>query len=264
MAAPLIDPRAIVASDAVLAPDVVVGPYAIVEGGVRLGRGCRIEGHAVVRRATLGENCIVHPFAVVGGRAQTRQLVEHQTAEGGLTVGNRVEIREHVTIHAGTDGRHTRIGDDALLMAGCHVAHDCVLGCGVTVANAVQLAGHVTVGNYVTFGGLAAVGQWLSIGDYAFVAGGALCEQDVPPYVIVQGDRARVRGINRVGLQRNGFPQEIIARLEAVLRATHRRGTPRAVAVRPYADDPLPEVRRLVAALLVDRPSLRASSATAK
>lgn len=252
-----VDPRALVAPEASLGRGVVVGPYAIVEAGARIGAGCRIEGHAIVRRATLGEECVVHPFAVVGGRAQTRHSSEHSEVDGGLDVGNRVEIREYVTIHAGTEGRNTVIGDDALLMAGCHVAHDCVLGRGVTVANAVQLAGHVTVGNYVTFGGLAAVGQWLSVGDYAFVAGGALCEQDVPPYVIVQGDRARVRAINRVGLQRNGFASETIAHLEAVLRATHRRATPRALALGPFVDAPQPEVRRLVAALLADRPFRR-------
>ncbi len=217
---------AIVDRHAELGVDVEIGPYAIVEAGARLARGVRLFAHAVVRGPTeLGEGCEVHPFAVVGGPPQAKK---HEGGPSPTRLGARNVVREHVTIHGGTEGRATSIGDRNLFMVGAHVAHDVVVGSDCVVANGVQLAGHVTVGDFATFGGLAAVAQFARIGEGAFVAGGAMCERDVPPFVIVQGDRARVRALNVVGLRRRGVPEASVRALKAAFRALfqsgHRRG----------------------------------------
>jgi UDP-N-acetylglucosamine acyltransferase len=174
--------------------------------------------HAVVcAHARLGEDNTIFPFAVIGARAQVRKLSER---EGGLEIGPRNVFREHVTVHSGTQ-RTTRIGDGNLFMVGCHVAHDVLIGSHGVVANSVALAGHVEIGDHVVFGGLAGVAQFVKVGDGAFVAAGAMVEHDVPPYVIVQGDRARVRALNVVGLKRMGVPEESIRELRRVFRTIY-------------------------------------------
>jgi UDP-N-acetylglucosamine acyltransferase len=235
----VVDPRA------ELAPDVDVGPYAVVGPGVSIGAGTRILGHAVVQGPTrIGAACVVHPFAVVGGEPQAKR---HRGSPPELTIGNANVLREHVTIHGGTDGRATRIGDDNLLMVGAHVAHDVVIGSHCVIANAVQLAGHAVLEDWVTFGGLAGVAQFVRVGESAFVAAGAMCERDVPPFVIVQGDRARVRGINRVGLQRRGVDEASVMALERAARKLFFSGA-RVEALRTL-DRRDPWVARLAAAL---------------
>jgi UDP-N-acetylglucosamine acyltransferase len=134
-------------------------------------------------------------------------------------------------------------------MVGCHVAHDVVIGDDVTVANGVQLAGHVVVEDWATFGGLAGVQQFARVGQSAFVAAGAMCERDVPPFVIVQGDRARVRALNKVGLERRGVPKESVRELERAFRALFAGDKPRAEALRAFVAAHDPYVRALVAAL---------------
>lgn len=211
-----IHPTAVVHRSAELDRDVDVGPYAVVGAGVRLGAGTRLHAHAIVEGPTrLGADNVVFSFAVIGGVAQDKRAPGEP---GTLVVGDRNVFREHVTVHRGTQRRPTTVGHDNLLMVGAHVAHDVTLGSFVTLANAVLLAGHVTVGDYVTFGGAAAVAQHLTIGESAFVAGGAQVERDVPPFVVAQGDRARVRALNKVGLRRRGFDDEAIARLDRALR----------------------------------------------
>jgi UDP-N-acetylglucosamine acyltransferase len=155
-----------------------------------------------------------------------------------VRVGEGNVFREHVTVHAGTE-HETRIGDGNLFMVGCHVAHDVHVGSHCTVANGVQLAGHVVVEDGVTFGGLAAVAQFVRVGEGAFVAGGAMVERDVPPFVIAQGDRARVRALNAVGLERRGVPPESVAELRRVFRAVFASGRPRSqVLAELVTDDP--------------------------
>lgn len=203
-----IHPTAIVSPRAELGDDVEIGPYAIVEAGVRMGA-----------------RTVVHPFAVVGGDPQIRKTSGAATRRGDLVIGEDNVIREHVTINVSTGERTTTIGSNNLLMAGCHVAHDVVIGSSCVIANGVQLAGHVTVEDWVTFGGLAAVAQFVRVGQSAFVAGGAMCERNVPPFVIVQGDRARVRALNVVGLERRGVPAKSIAALKKASTALfHARG----------------------------------------
>ncbi len=224
---PRIDPRAVVHPSAVLGEGVEIGPYAIVGEGVTLGARTKLHAHAVVEGpTTLGEDNVVHSFAVVGGAPQAKRA----GAPGSLVMGDRNVVREHVTIHRGTEERATRVGTDSLFMVGCHVAHDAVVGSHVTLANQVQLAGHAVVADHAIFGGLAGVAQFVKVGESAFVAAGSMCERDVPPFVIVQGDRARVRALNKVGLRRRGIDEASIARLEAAFRALYKKGAVREEA----------------------------------
>ena len=227
-----VHPTAIVDAGALL-DEADVGPYCVIEGATRIGRGTRLLAHVVVHSGTaLGDGNTVHPFAVLGSAPQAKKAHAGQFL---TEIGARNVIREHVTIHGGTDGRTTRVGSDNLLMVGAHVAHDVVVGSHCVVANAVQLAGHARVGDWVTFGGLSGLAQHVSVGESAFVAAGAMCERDVPPFMIVQGDRARVRSVNVVGLRRRGVPEESIAKLTGAFRTIFTSGTPRSVALSAIA-----------------------------
>jgi len=238
---------AIVDGRAELADDVVVGPYAVVEAGAVVGPGCVLHAHAMVRSgATLGARNAVYPFAVVGGEPQVKRGA---AGPARVEAGEGNVFREHVTVHGGTEGRATRIGGGNLFMVGAHVAHDVAVGSHCVLANAVQLAGHAVVDDWVTFGGLSGVTQHVRVGESAFVAAAAACERDVPPFVVVQGDRARVRGVNVVGLRRRGVPEASVRALE---RAVHRlwgsRAT-RAEALRSLAAERDEYVRRLLRAV---------------
>lgn len=213
---PRIHPTAIVHPRAELAHDVEVGPYCVIGPGVRIDEGTRLLGHVVVSgRSAIGKANVFHPFGVVGGEPQIRKLPASPTdGVSSLVIGPDNVFREHVTVNCSSGESPTAIGAKNLFMAGAHVAHDVTVGSHCVVANAVQLAGHVIVEDWVTFGGLSGVAQRLRIGQSAFVAAGAMCERDVPPFVIVQGDRARVRALNVVGLERRGVDAASIARLE--------------------------------------------------
>jgi UDP-N-acetylglucosamine acyltransferase len=240
-------PTAIVDRRAEVAPDVTVGPYAIVEAGAIVGPGCVLHAHAVVGGAAmLGANNVVHPFAVIGGEAQAKW---HPRTPGRLAVGDGNVFREHATVHGGTEGRTTRVGSRNLFMVGSHAAHDVTIGSDCVFANGTQLAGHAVIDDWVTFGGLSGVAQHVRVGESAFVAAAAACERDVPPFVTVQGDRARVRGLNVVGLRRRGIPEGSIAALKAAVRKlwTSRTSRAEALAALDASDDPY--VVRLVAAL---------------
>jgi UDP-N-acetylglucosamine acyltransferase len=225
-----IHPTAVVDARAELHEGVEVGPYCVIGPGVVIGARTQLSSHVVVSGpATIGEGNVVHPFAVIGGAPQ------HKRDQGGpsrLVVGDANVIREHVTVHRGTDGGTTAVGSHNLFMVGCHVAHDVVVGSHATIANGVQLAGHGAVEDYVTFGGLAGIAQRVRVGESAFVAAGAMVERDVPPFVIVQGDRARVRALNKVGLRRRGVAEESIAALERAFRAVFASGRTQREAAR--------------------------------
>ncbi|MEI7892721.1 MAG: acyl-ACP--UDP-N-acetylglucosamine O-acyltransferase [Myxococcales bacterium] len=241
-----IHPTALVDRHVQLDVDTDIGPYCVVNGDVRLGRGTVLHAHVVLQGpAVLGEDNQVFPFAVLGACPQVRLA---PGLSGGILLGNGNVVREHVTVHGGTEGGTTRLGDDNLLMVGAHVGHDGVLGSHVTMANGVQLAGHVVVRDWVTFGGLSAVAQHVRVGESAFVAGGAMCERDIPPFVIVQGDRARVRALNVVGLRRRAVPEGSIAALTAAFRKLFLGLMSRSEALRVVSRDD-PYVARLVAVL---------------
>lgn len=255
-----IHPNAIVEAGAELDDDVVVGPFCHVHAGVKIGRGTRLVSHVVVMgRTSIGCENVVHPFAVIGGDAQVKKggarEVPSLTSDRrcALEIGDANVFRESVTVNtsSGDGGAPTKIGSSNLFMAGCHVAHDVVVGSWCVIANAVQLAGHVTVEDWVTFGGAAGVAQHLHVGENAFVAAGAMCERDVPPFVIAQGDRARVRALNVVGLERRGVSRESIQALrEAFARFWGGRELGFEEAVLSVANEPTLVTDPFVARLL--------------
>jgi UDP-N-acetylglucosamine acyltransferase len=187
-----------------------------------LGDRVQLISHAVIDgRTTIGEDSQIFPFACLGLAPQDKKY--HGEASE-LCIGARAIIREHVTIHPGTEagGMRTVVGDDNLIMATCHIAHDCRVGDRVVMANHATLAGHVVIGNDVTIGGLAAIQQYVRVGDHAMVGGMAPVDRDVLPYAVVIGERAHLAGINRVGLKRRGFSREaIVAIQEAVMAIGH-------------------------------------------
>ncbi len=210
-----VHPSAVVDASAQLDAEVVVGPFCVVGAGAVLGAGTELMGHVWVGpRTTLGRGNRVFPFAVLGAAPQSRA----PAAEHALVVGDDNVFREHVTVHSGTV-QDTTIGSGGLFMVGAHLAHDVRVGDHVTLSNAVQIAGHVIIEDYATFGGLSGVAQRVRVGESAFVAAGAMCEEDVPPFVIVQGDRARVRVLNKVGLRRRAIDEAEIDALERAFRA---------------------------------------------
>ena len=237
---------AVVAEGARLGRDITVGAFAIVGPDVELGDGTVLHPHAIVEGPTvLGAGNVVHSFAVVGGAPQQKNRDDRRAT---LRIGDRNVIREHATLHRGTEGGGTRIGDDNLFMVASHVAHDTLVGSHVTLANGTQLAGHTVVEDHATFGGLSGVAQFVRVGESAFVAAGAMCERDVPPFVIVQGDRAKVRALNVVGLRRRGVPEPSIEALLAAFRVLFLGSGTRAEAmVRVERADPY--VARLLEAL---------------
>lgn len=238
--------------------EVVVEAFAVVERGATIGRACLVESHAVVRGGTqLGAYCRLHSFAVLGGPPQDRRYEGEPTR---LEIGESNVFREHVTVHRGTahGGAVTRIGHGGLFMSGSHVAHDCLVGDGVTLANATLLGGHVVLGDQVTTGGHVAIAPYVRVGALAFLAGGAMVERDVPPFVIAAGDRARVRTLNTVGLDRGGVAADSRAALEKAFRQIFRSGTPRRVAAARFLDHPDGRVRYM-AQFVAREPKSRAS-----
>lgn len=210
----------------------MIGPFCYVAKDVTLGDESELVAHVtLLGPARFGARTRVFPNAVLGAPPQDRS---YQGESTWLETGSDNEFRENVTVHRGTakDTGTTRIGSGCLLMVGAHVAHDCELGDSVTLANLTSLGGHVRVGAGVVSGGHVAVAPLKKIGTLSFLAGGARVERDVPPFTIVSGDRARIRGINRVGLSRAGIPEPTIQRLERVYRALWAGSKPLRVALR--------------------------------
>ncbi len=221
-----IDPRAVVYPNAQIGAGCVVGPFAVIGPDVTLGPQCIVHAHAVVQGPSIfGAENVIHSFACIGGPPQDLRYRGETTS---LVVGSYNEFREHVTVNRGTvhGGGVTTIGDNNLLMAYSHVAHDCTLGNRVVMANHATLAGHVVVDDYVVFGGMVAVGAFLRIGESAMLAAGAMVEREAPPFCTVAGDRARLCSVNRVGLDRRGIRGEARTQIREICRALRDRGYP--------------------------------------
>jgi UDP-N-acetylglucosamine acyltransferase len=219
-----IHPTAIVDPGAELASDVQVGPYAIIRNDVSVGSGTHIDSHAVIEPyVSIGKNCRIFQFASIGATPQSLKFKGEKTY---VKIGNETIIREFVTVHRGTDfgGGITEIGEQNFLMAYTHIAHDCKTGRMVIMANNATLAGHITIGDYATIGGLTAIHQFVQVGDYAFIGGKSAVVKDIPPFVIAAGDRARLHGMNTVGLKRHGFTQNTLNELKKVYRIIFRIG----------------------------------------
>jgi UDP-N-acetylglucosamine acyltransferase len=218
----MIDPRAVVSSDAQLAPDVTVGPYSIIGAQVQIGARTVVGPHVVINGPTrIGADNRIHPFASLGDAPQDKKYHGEPTL---LTIGDRNVFRESCTMNRGTthDKGVTRIGNDNLFMAYSHVAHDCVIGDNTVFANCASLGGHVEVGDWVIVGGLSAVHQFAKIGAHAFLGGGSILSRDVPPYVMVAGNPAVPHAVNSEGLKRRGFSEEQIRNIRDAYRILYR------------------------------------------
>ena len=219
-----IHPMALVDPAAELAADVEVGAFSIVGPHVRIGAGTVIGPHAVVTgRTTIGERNRIFQFSSIGDVPQDRKYGGEPTT---TVIGDDNVIREYVSIHAGTalDLGTTTIGNGNLVLAYVHIAHDCVIGNGTTFSNSSQLAGHVVVGDWAVFGGVAAVHQFVRVGAHAFIGGGSILVQDVPPFVMVRGYPAAPHGTNNEGLRRRGFSDEDITAVRRAYKTLYREG----------------------------------------
>ena len=218
----MIDPRAVVSARRALAADVTVGPFTVIGAGVELGPRTSVGPHAVINGpTTMGADNRVFQFASIGDAPQDQKYRGEATR---LVIGERNVFREFCTVNRGTthDRGVTRIGDDNLLMACAHVAHDCLVGSHVVFANGAVLGGHVEIGDWVILGGLCAVHQFSKVGAHAFLAGGAMVRRDVPPYVMVVGDPAEPYAVNAEGLRRRGFGEEQIRAIRDAYRIVYR------------------------------------------
>ena len=217
-----IDPRAVIATDARIAADVVIGPYAIIGSGVTIGPGCWIGPHAVIQGpTTMGAGNRIFQFASIGDAPQDKKYAGEDTR---LEIGDRNTFREYVTVNRGTvtGGGVTRIGSDNLLLAYSHVAHDCVLGNNIVLSNVVMLAGHVELGDWVIMSGYAGAHQHCRIGAHAFIANNTAVLQDIPPYVLATGQPAEPRAVNLEGLKRRGFTEEQTRAIRNAFRVLYR------------------------------------------
>lgn len=214
---------AVVHPSAKLGKGVLVGPYCIIGEGVTIGEGTVLGPHVVVEpMTTVGRDCQLHAGAVLGGIPQD---LKFEGEESSTIIGDRNVIREYVTINRATgQGEVTRIGDDNLLMAYVHVAHNCVLGNRLVLSNGVTLAGHVQLEDYAGVGGMTGVHQFTRIGTMAYVGGMTKVTQDVPPFALVEGNPPMAHGLNIVGLRRRGVSPEDRQLLKRAYRLLYRSG----------------------------------------
>lgn len=213
-----IHPSAVIETGAQIDPTATVGPFCLVGSQVVIGPGVILKSHVVVSGSTrIGEDTVIFPFAVIGEIPQDLKFKGEPTE---LEIGKRNRIREHVTINCGTEGGGgvTRIGDDGLFMAGCHVAHDAVIGDRVILVNSVAIAGHCILEDDVIVGGLSGVHQFVRIGRGAIIGAVTMVTNDVIPYGLVQAPRGELDGLNLVGLKRRGVERADITALRAAFQ----------------------------------------------
>jgi UDP-N-acetylglucosamine acyltransferase len=238
---------AVIHPGAQLGADCVIGPYCVIGEHVRLGARCRLHSHVVIDGHTvIGDENEIFPFACIGLKTQDLKW------KGGITrteIGSHNTFREYVTIHSATsDGETTVVGSHNHILAYCHIAHNVTLGNHIVMSNVATLAGHITVEDHAIIGGLAAAHQFCRIGRMAFIGGCSKVTQDVPPYMLADGNPAQVRMTNKVGLDRNGVSEEAQNALRQAYKILFREGltVPNALA-RIEAELPaLPELRHVI------------------
>ena len=250
---------AVIAPGAQIAEDVEIGPYAVIGPHVSLASQVRIGAHVVLSGHTsIGAHTEVFPHAVLGEAPQDKKYSGEPTR---LQIGSHNVFREFATANRGTHGGGgvTTIGSHNLFMAYSHVAHDCHIGSHCVLANCASLAGHVTVHDHAILAGLTAVHQHSHIGRYAMLAGGAKVSQDVPPFTIAQGDRARLFGLNIIGLRRGGFDRASQHALRSAYRELFQQGTPLRVALEQVreAHADISEVQELIQFIVGSRQASR-------
>ena len=243
----MIHPTAVIHPKSHIASGCEIGPYCVIGEHVVLGQGCKLHSHVVIDGHTvLGKRNEIFPFASIGLKSQDLKW------KGGVTrtvIGDDNTFREYVTIHSATnDGDATKVGSHNHILAYCHIAHDCRVGSHIVISNVGTLAGHVTVEDHAIVGGLAAVHQFCRIGTMAIIGGCSKVVQDVPPFMLADGNPAETRTVNKIGLERNGVSEEAQAALRSAYKILFREGLtiPNALA-KIEADLPsLPEVKHLV------------------
>jgi UDP-N-acetylglucosamine acyltransferase len=247
-----IHPTAVVSPKARLAEEAKIGPYCVIGEHVSVGRGTTLLSHVVIEGHTsIGERNTVYPFVSIGSPPQD---IGYRGEDTRVVIGNGNLIREYTTINRATtkQERQTVVGDENYLMAYTHIAHDCMLGSRIIMGNAATLGGHVSVGDHAIFGGMVAVHQFVRIGAYAFLGGKAGIDRDIPPFVIVAGERAKPYGINQRGLSRLGFSKEKIAALKKAYSILWRGSRPFNEGIRQVRDEipTFPELELLLTFLI--------------
>jgi UDP-N-acetylglucosamine acyltransferase len=220
----MIHPTAIIDSKADIDTNVEIGPHSIIGANVQIGSGTVIGPHVVIQpHVEIGQDCHIFQYASIGA---VPQALKFQGEETYVKIGRGTVIREFVTVNRGTGfgGEMTEVGEENFLMAYVHIAHDCKTGRNVILANNATLAGHIIIEDFVTVGGLVAIHQFVRIGNYAYIGGKSAVVKDIPPYVIAAGDRAKLHGLNSVGLKRHGFSQETLSLLKKTYRIIFRIG----------------------------------------
>ena len=242
-----IHPTAVIHPRAQIGADCRIGPFCVIGEHVALGDRCQLHSHVVIDgHTTLGSDNQLFPFASIGLQSQDLKW------KGGLTrlqIGDRNTFRESVTVNTATgDGDATIVGSDNHILAYCHIAHDCRLGNHIIMSNVGTLAGHVTVGDHAVVGGLAAIHQFCRIGTLSMIGGCSKIVQDVPPYMIVDGNPGETRTVNKIGLERKGTSEESQDALRRAFKILFREGlTISNAVVKIEADLPqLPEVKHLL------------------
>mgnify|MGYP001414373149 CR=1 FL=1 len=218
----IIHPSAIIDSSANLGLNVKVGPYSVIGADVQIGDNCTIGSHVNIKGPTsIGQDCRIHAFSSIGDDPQHKGYKGEPTR---LEIGDRNEIREYVSIHRGTlfDDGITTVGNDNLIMAYCHIAHDCRVGNHITMANGASMAGHAHIGDHCILGGFALVYQFVRVGPYTYLGFGSGTAHDVPPYMMVSGYPSHPHGLNTEGLKRHGFTKDDIRALRKAYKALYR------------------------------------------
>lgn len=221
MAASKIHPTAVIDNGARLGNDVAVGAYCLIGDAVEIGDGCVLHGHVTLEGpAIIGPENEFYPHCAIGGRSQDLKYTGEPTF---LKIGSGNTFREFVTVNRGTaPGESTTVGNGGYFLAYSHIAHDCVVGDGVIFSNNGTLAGHVDVADNAILGGLSAIHQFCRIGRHALTGGCTKIVQDVPPFMIADGNPARIRGVNTVGLQRHDFPEVQIRALKEAYKTIYK------------------------------------------
>ena len=225
-----------------------VGPYCVIGGGVELGEGCRLlQQVSLSGPSVFGKGNVFYPFSVLGGQTQD---LKYEGEPTHLVVGDGNTFREFVTVHRGTAvGSATRIGNGGYYLAYVHVAHDCTVGDGVIFSNNGTLAGHVVVGDYAILGGLTAIHQFCRIGAHAMTGGCSKIVQDVPPFMLADGNPAKVRSYNKVGMERRGFPEQTMRAVKEAYRMIYRLSynLPQAIEAMRADLPELAEIEQIIA-----------------
>jgi UDP-N-acetylglucosamine acyltransferase len=208
-----IHPQAIVDEGAALGEGVRVEPFAVIHHSVSIGaRTVIMSGAVILPHSTIGSDCVIYPGAVIGADPQDLRFDNRITY---TTIGDRTTIRECVTVNRGSHSDNTSVGNDCLIMAYSHIAHDCTVGNNVVIANASQLGGHVEIGDWAILGGVSKVHQFCKVGAHAMIAADAMVTKDVVPYALTGRSPVKIEGVNKVGLRRRGFSTTLIDQIDA-------------------------------------------------